>query len=273
VILQKAVLITGCSSGIGLDSARVLKSKGYRVIATARSDNDVQSLKSEGFEAIRLDITNYQEIDEVFAYIQKSDINLYALFNNAGYGQMGAVEDLGLSILKEQFETNFFAPFYLTQKAIKLFRKSGKGRVLQHSSVLGLVSLKYRGAYNASKYALEGLNDTLRLELKGTEIRIITINTGPVISKFRENAIKKFYENIDYKNSLYKDEYQKEIEGYKKRPLLLNSKSDVVINNIIHALESKNPKPRYYNTTSTYVLATLKRVLSTRFLDKMLVKI
>ena len=272
---DKTILITGCSSGIGYDSAKVLKQRGYRVLATARKKEDVKRLQDEGFESFVLNVDLSKSIEEAFEYIKKEcDRKLYAVFNNAGYGQMAAVEDIKRDILKAQFETNFFGMWELTAKAIALMRKQGYGRIIQHSSVLGLVSLRFRGAYNASKYAIEGMNDTLRLELKGTGIYVVTINTGPVKSDFRKNAILKFKENIDIKNSYFKDEYNKELlsaSSNKKVPFARDS--DVVVKNLIHALESKKPNARYYNTKATYILATLKRVLPTSWLDRLLIKI
>ena len=274
MIVKKTILITGCSSGIGLDSAFALKDE-YHIIATARNDEDVARLAKLGFESYKLDVTKTKEIDEVLEKILQKHKTLYAVFNNAGYGQPGAVEDVSKEALIKQFETNFFGMWELSAKAIKIFRKQGFGRIINHSSVLGLISLRFRGAYNASKYAIEGMNDTLRLELKGSDIYVVTINTGPVRSKFRENATKMFYKYIDKDNSFFKNDYQKELIEYKekKEDDIFTKDSDVVIANLKDALKSKKPKPRYYNTEATYILAFLKRVLPTSLLDKILVKI
>ena len=270
---RKTVLITGCSSGIGYDCAKAL-AKEYKVIATARKDADVARLKKEGFEAYRLDVTKSEEIDKVLEAILKNHKSLYALFNNAGYGQPGAVEDITKEALREQFETNLFGMWELTAKAVRIFRKQGFGRIINHSSVLGLVSLRFRGAYNASKYAIEALDDTLRLELVGSDIFVSTINTGPVHSKFRENAIKMFLKNVDYKNSFWKEEYEAElIEAKNSSTAAFSRSSDVVIANVRHALRAKKPRARYYNTEATWVLAFLKRLLPTSWLDRVLVKI
>ncbi len=270
---RKTVLITGCSSGIGYDCAKAL-AKEYKVIATARKKEDVARLKKEGFEAYRLDVTKSEEIEKVLKIVLKNHKELYALFNNAGYGQPGAIEDISKEVLQAQFETNFFGMWDMTQKTLKIFRKQGYGRILNHSSVLGLVSLKFRGAYNASKYAVEALDDTLRLELAGSEIYVSTINTGPVRSRFRENAVAMFFKNIDYKNSSYAKEYEKElIEAKESSTAAFSRGSDVVIANIRHALKAKNPSPRYYNTEATWLLAFLKRALPTSWLDALLKRI
>ena len=270
---KKVVLITGCSSGIGYDVAKALQDK-YHIIATARKEEDVKKLQKEGFESYMLDVENSQAIDAVLEEVLQKHKEIYALFNNAGYGQPGAVEDISKEVLKEQFETNFFGMWELTTKVVKIFRKQGYGRILNHSSVLGLISLRFRGAYNASKYAIEALNDTLRLELHDSNIFVSSINTGPVKSDFRKNAIKKFYKNVDWQKSIFVDEYKKEVleqqEGGKDP---FTRQSEVVIKNIEDALSAKKPKPHYYNTEATYILAFFKRVLPTTLLDKILVKI
>ena len=273
--MKKNILITGCSSGIGYDTAHYLHNNGYTVYASARKQEDVKRLQDEGLETYLLDVTNHEQIKEVLEDIVKKDGSIYAVFNNAGFGQPGGVEDISSDVLKEQFETNFFGLHELTRQAIKIMRGQGYGRILQHSSVLGLVSLRFRGAYNASKYAIEGLCDTLRLELMQTNIYVSTINTGPVHSDFRKNATKKFYENIVYEDSIFRDEYEKELlgRGEKKKDDPFTKNSDVVIKNVINALESKRPKPRYYNTLATHLLGGFKRILSTSLFDKILRKI
>ena len=272
--MKKNILITGCSSGIGYETAHYLHNNGYKVYASARDAEDVKRLKSEGLETYLLDVTSADAIGKVLSDITKDGVELYAIFNNAGYGQPGAIEDISTDVLKEQFETNFFGLHELTRQSIKIMREQGHGRIIQHSSVLGLVSLRFRGAYNASKYAIEGLCDTLRLELMETDIYVCTINTGPIYSDFRKNAIKMFKKNVVSKDSIFEKEYDKEILSVKEKDNDSFTKdSIVVIKNILHALESKKPKPRYYNTLATYLLGNFKRVLSTGLLDKILLKI
>ena len=272
---MKNILITGCSSGIGYDTAHYLKKIGYKVYATARKQEDVDRLNNEGLDTYLLDVTNPEQISQTLDMIIKKDGELYALFNNAGYGQPGALEDITTQTLKEQFETNFFGLHELTYQALKIMRSQGYGRIMQHSSVLGIISLRFRGAYNASKYAIEGLCDTLRLELMDTNIHISTINTGPVKSDFRKNATKMFKKNVDMNNSLWKSNYELELLERKesKDTDIFTKQSDVVIKNIVHALEAKKPYPRYYNTLATHLLGSLKRFLSTSSLDKLLLKI
>ncbi|MEA2110519.1 MAG: SDR family NAD(P)-dependent oxidoreductase [Campylobacterota bacterium] len=274
--MKKTVLITGCSSGIGYDTAHYLHSNGYKVFATARQQDDVNRLKNEGLDAYLLDVTKIDTIDAVLdSILEQTGGTLYALFNNAGYGQPGAVEDIETEVLKEQFLTNVFGLHELTRRVIPIMRTQGYGRILQHSSVLGIISLRFRGAYNASKYAVEGLCDTLRQELAGSNIHVITLNTGPVVSDFRKNAIKMFEKNIDAKQSVFNAEYavQMATSGERKEDDFFTCKSDVVINKVVLALEKKQPKPRYYITFATHLLGTFKRFLPTTTLDAILKKI
>jgi len=274
--IPKTILITGCSSGIGYDTAHALHKLGYKVFASARKEEDVQRLKDEGLDAYYFDVTKPETITKTLQEIlAQTGGTLYAVFNNAGYGQPGALEDIKTEVLKEQFETNFFGLHELTRQVIPVLRAQGYGRIIQHSSVLGLIALRFRGAYNASKYAIEGLCDTLRLELVKEKIYVITINTGPVHSDFRKNATKKYFEHIDYIDSVFKEDYKKELLPYegKKKNDPFTRDSDVVIANVLKALEEKKPKPRYYNTSATHILGGLKRLLPTAIMDKILQKI
>ncbi len=273
---MKNILITGCSSGIGFETASVLKEVGFKVYATARKKEDVEKLKELGFISYLLDVTNKEQISEVLELIIKEDKKLDAVFNNAGFGQPGAIEDISSEVLKQQFETNVFGLHEVTIQTMKIFRKQGYGKIIQHSSVLGIISLKFRGAYNASKYAIEGLTDTLRQEVMGSNISISIINTGPVTSKFRENALKKFRKNIDIENSYftttYKNELKQRLESTEdKTPF--NLPANFVAKVVLQIMHSKKPKPRYYITKATYILGFVKRVLSTSLLDKLLNKI
>ena len=273
---SKTILITGCSSGIGLDTATRLKDKGYRVIASARKAQDVDRLRADGFEAVQLDLADSDSIQQaVNAVFEMTGGKLDALFNNGAFGQPGAVEDLTRDVLREQFETNFFGTHELTNLIIPVMRQQGHGRIIYNSSVLGFVALKYRGAYNASKFALEGLVDTLRLELKDTQIFPILVEPGPILTKFRDNAYQLFKNNISISQSAHSDVYQAlsrklESEG-PVVPFTLGP--EAVTSKVIKALESPRPKARYYVTFPTFLLGGLKRILPDALLDRVLIRI
>ncbi len=274
--INKTILVTGCSSGIGLCCAQELKRHGFRVFASARKTADVEQLQAQGFEAVQLDLADSQSITlAVEQVLEKTGGQLYALFNNAAYGQPGAVEDLRREVLQEQFETNVFGTQELTNLIIPVMRQQGYGRIIYNGSVLGIIALPFRGAYNASKYALEGLTDTLRLELYGSGIGVSIIEPGPVTSKFRKNAFLKYQENIDKEQSFFKTSYEGMEARLKKQGTVapFTLPPEAVFKKLQHALESKHPKAHYYVTFPTYLFGTLKRILPTRGLDWVLRKV
>ena len=273
---KPAVLITGCSSGIGHCVAHGLGKHGYRAIASARQAADVDRLRAEGLECLQLDLNDSGSIR--LAVEQLADMTgqrLYGLFNNAGYGQPGAVEDLSRDVLRTQFETNVFGTLELTNALLPWMRTAGEGRIIQNSSVLGFISLAYRGAYNASKYALEGLYDTLRLELADTDIHAILIEPGPVTSRFRANALDAYRRNINIDSSAHREHYMAtEKRLAKKGPAApFTVPPEAVLERVVRALASRNPSPRYYVTFPTYLFGSLKRTLSTRALDRVLLSV
>ncbi|MEA2094051.1 MAG: SDR family NAD(P)-dependent oxidoreductase, partial [Pseudomonadota bacterium] len=202
---HKTILITGCSSGIGRCVARGLATRGYRVFATARRDKDVNELNAGGFEGLPLDLSDSDSIAAaVNEILSRTGGRLDALFNNGAYGQPGAVEDLSRDVLRTQFETNLFGWHELTNRIIPIMRQQGHGRIIHNSSVLGFVALPFRGAYTASKYALEGLADTLRLELRGTDIHVSLVEPGPIESRFRANAFAAYQHNINPETSVHR---------------------------------------------------------------------
>lgn len=273
---RKSVLVTGCSSGIGLCAAEGLAARGWRVFATARKAEDVEMLAATGLESLQLDISNGASIgravDEVLG---STGGKLYALFNNAGYGQPGAVEDLRREVLREQFETNVFGTVELTNRVIPAMRAQGGGRILVNSSVLGFVALPFRGAYNASKFALEGLCDTLRLELRGSGIHVSLIEPGPIVSRFRANAYARFKHNIDVEASVFRDRYRAmerrlATEG-PVQPFTLPP--EAVLAKVVHALESRRPRIRYPVTVPTHLFGALKRLLPAAAMDFILSRV
>jgi NAD(P)-dependent dehydrogenase (short-subunit alcohol dehydrogenase family) len=267
------IVITGCSSGIGLATAHYLKAHAVNVYPTARSSEDVEMLRTLGFEdAMLLDVTSPEQVTAVIEKVLVREGKIDVWFNNAGYGQPGVIEDIRTEVLREQFETNVFGLHECTRQIIPVMRKQGYGKIIQHSSVLGLVSLFGRGAYNASKYAVEGLTDTLRLELAGTEIYSILLNTGPITSDFRKNAMQKLRENVDIEHSVFKERYLKNLQA-KKSEVPFNEGAEAVAKVVHRIVLSHKPKPRYYITKATWLLGYAKRILGTVFLDRILQKI
>ncbi len=273
---KQNILITGCSSGIGFCAAKMLHQQGYNVIATVRKTSDAEPLQKLGISTAILDLADSKSIQQAVNFtLDHFNGQLDGLFNNAAYGQPGAVEDLSRNVLREQFETNVFGTQELTNLVIAQMRKQGHGRIIYNSSVLGIISMAYRGAYNASKYAIEGLADTLRQELYGSNIYISLIEPGPILSQFRANAFAKYQQHITKNDSVHKETYlAMEQRLTKKGPAApFTLPPEAVVKKLIHALESKRPKIRYYVTFPTYLFATLKRLLPHRALDWVLIKI
>ncbi len=273
--MKKSILITGCSTGIGLDAALTLSKRGYQVFATARQQTDVLMLQKRGLQACVLDLTEKDSINAALAFVlNETGGKLDFLFNNGAYGQPGALEDLSTQALRTQFETNVFGWHELTKQVIPVMRKQGRGRIIQCSSVLGFVSMAYRGAYNASKYALEGLTDTLRLELKSANIDVVLLQPGPINTKFRANALAAFNENIDADKSVHQAQYAQQVArlSSKKSNAQFTLEPVDVTKALIHALESRRPKIRYRITIPTKLFSIFKRILPTRWLDNLLSK-
>jgi short-subunit dehydrogenase len=260
------IVITGCSTGIGLETAKYLNERFVNVYPTARKPEDVQMLKNLGFDnAMQLDVTRPEEIAVVIEAVLEKEGKIDVWFNNAGYGQMGAVEDVPAYLLREQFMTNVYGLHECTRQIIPVMRRQGYGKIIQHSSVLGIISLPFRGAYNASKYAVEGLTDTLRLELAGTGIYPVLLNTGPISSHFRETAVATL-DNLDIDSSVFAEKYRASQEGTAKRvPFGEGPRSVAKV--VYEIISADKPKPRYYITKATYLLGFAKRILSTRWID------
>ena len=273
---QKSILITGCSSGIGYDAAHGLAARGWRVFATCRKQVDCVRLRAEGLESFVLDYADEASVSAALAQVlAATGGTLDALFNNGAFALPGAAEDLPRAGLREVFETNVFGWHDLTQQVIPVMRAQGAGRIVNCSSVLGLVCAPWRSAYNASKFAVEGLSDTLRLEMRGTGIEIVLIEPGPVTSKIRQNATIAFEKWIDWENSARADAYRTTLlkrlydKPGKDR---FELPASAVTRKLVHALESPRPRARYFVTTPTYIMAALKRLLPTRALDWILAK-
>ena len=268
---QRTILVTGCSSGIGYAAAHALREHGWRVFASCRQTRDCERLAAEGFDAPQLDYTDASSIATAVGHVlEQTGGTLDALYNNGAHATPGAVEDLPTDALREIFESNFFGWHELTRKIIPVMRAQGHGRIIQCSSVLGLVTMPWRGAYNSTKFALEGLTDTLRIELRDTPIHVTLIEPGPITSNIRANSIPHFERWIDWKSSARKAQYESALLDrlYTARgPDRFELPPQAVVDKLIHALEADRPRPRYYVTTPTRISGILKRILPTRALD------
>jgi NAD(P)-dependent dehydrogenase (short-subunit alcohol dehydrogenase family) len=266
------VLITGCSSGIGQHAALGLAARGWRVFATARAPADVARLAGEGLEALRLDYADADSIAAAVATVlDATGGRLDGLVHNGAYAQPGALEDLDTALLRDQFEANLFGWHDLTRRVVPAMRAAGHGRIVFLSSVLGFVASRFRGAYVASKFAVEGYADTLRLELAGSGIEVVLIEPGPIASRFRETAVRHAEAGVDVAGSVHRAAYEHDLAGragggeerFRRGP-------EAVFRVLVPALESRRPKARYRVTTPTKVAAVLKRILPTRALDRIL---
>lgn len=267
---QKTILMTGCSSGIGLDAARGLRAAGWRVFASCRAQSDCDARRAEGFDAPRIDYADEATIATGLAQVlAATGGTLDALYNNGAFACPGAVEDLPTDALRSIFQTNLFGWHTLTRAVIPVMRAQGHGRIVNCSSVLGLVGIKWRGAYVATKFALEGLTDVLRLEMAGTGVHVILIEPGPITSDIRKNAIPHFERWIDWQGSARAAEYAS-LRGrlYEDHgPDRFELPASAVTAKLILALTAPRPRPRYFVTTPTYLMGFLRRVLPTRLLD------
>ena len=273
--MKETVLVTGCSSGIGYHVAKGLMARGYTVYATARKEEDVKRLIAEGFKCLQLDYADSTSVQDLANELMLLvGTNLYGVFHNGAYGQPGAVEDLTRETMEKQFAANVFGWMELNNRLVVLMRHNGRGRIIFNSSVLGLVAMPFRGAYNASKFAIEGFADTLRLELSDTQIEVSIIEPGPIESRFRPNALQALNENVNMQDSVHRDRYKRTLERLAKQgnvdPYTL--KPEAVLEKVIHAFESNKPKARYYVTIPTYFMGIMKRFLPAKMLDKLVLK-
>ncbi len=275
---QKTILITGCSSGIGYDAAHGLAKRGWRVFATCRKPEDCARLEDEGLESFVLDYNDQVSMEAAVAEtLERTGGTLDALFNNGAFGFPAFLEDVPVAAMRAIFETNFFAQHELARMLIPVFRAQGHGRVLMNSSILGFAALRRRGPYNATKFAMEGWADTLRLEMDGTGIHIVLIEPGPITSDIRIKSQPHFEKWIDYKASVHAENYENvvipRLYADVGKPDMFELPASAVTDAVVKALEHTRPRARYRITTPTKAFWFLRRILSTRMLDRLLVRI
>ena len=272
--MTSTILITGCSSGIGLDAARTLAARGWRVFATCRKAEDAARLEGEGLESLVLDYADPDSVAAAVAEVTaRTSGRLDALFNNGAFAIPGPLEDLTRDAMEAQFHANFLGWHDLTVRAIPLMRANGGGRIVNCSSVLGLVAAQWRGAYCATKFAVEGWSDALRLEMADANIHVSLIEPGPIATRFRPNAVAAFNDWVAWENSARADQYRADLlaklhEGSGTSRFRLPPSA--VTDKLIHALESPRPRPRYFVTKPTYIADILRRTLPTRLLDRVI---
>lgn len=271
---QKSVLITGCSSGIGYDAAHGMAARGWRVFATCRKPEDCARLQAEGLESFTLDQADAESIRTALAEAtSRTGGRLDALFANGAFGLPGAVEDLPTEALREIFETNFFGIHELARQAMPILRAQGHGRFVVTSSVLGFSAIRWRAAYAATKFALEGWADTLRLEMAEANIQVVLIEPGPVASMIRQKSRPHFERWIDWRASPRRAAYEARVlprlydDSGKPDPFQLPPAA--VTRVLARALKSRRPKPRYWVTVPTWAAGIGKRLLSTRMTDRL----
>ena len=268
--MERTILITGCSSGIGYDAAVGLKARGWRVFATCRKLEDCQRLIGEGFESFHLDYADEASLAAAVVEVTHRAGRLDALFNNGAFASPGLLEDLPRAALRAIFEVNLFGVHDLTRQFLPMMRAQGFGRIVNCSSILGIVGAEWRGAYVATKFAMEGLSDVLRLELRGTGIDVVLIEPGPIGTRIRQNAQAHFERWIDWEHSARVKDYA----GFRARLYDTSGVADrfqrppnEVTKALVHAVEAKRPKARYYVTWPTHIAGIGRRILPTRVLD------
>lgn len=271
---KRTILVTGCSSGIGAYCARALQSEGWQVIASARASQDIDRLRADGIEAHPLDYTDPQSVDAFFQRaMEATGGRCDALFNNGGYGQVGAVEDLPVEALRAQFEANVFGWHQLTRQALPFMRAQGHGRIVQCSSILGLVPMRFRGAYNASKHALEGLSLTLALELEGSGIHVSLIEPGAIESRFRANALARFRRTIDIERSIHRRDYEAQLRRLERSEAASKKPGPEAVHVVLrHALSAKRPRYHYPVTREARLGVIARRLLPARLFYPWLAK-
>jgi len=272
--MTRSILITGCSSGIGRDAALTLHGRGWRVFATCRKEEDCEGLRAAGLESFRLDYADPESVAAAVAEAEgRAGGALTAVFNNGAFAQPGAMEDLPRAALEASFQTNLFGPFDVIRRVLPGMLAAGRGRIVNCSSVLGLVALRYRGAYAGTKFAMEAMTDALRMENRGTGVHVILIEPGPIDTPIRRNSVPHFERWVDWQHSAKRAEYEALV-----RPRLYAKHSTDgrqwpvarVTEKLIHALEHPRPRPRYYVTPPTWGTALMRRLLPTRLLDRLL---
>ena len=270
----KNILITGCSSGIGKNVAITLHNKGWRVFATCRSKTDCTFFTKLGIESFPLDLLKEESINCAVNLVkEKTKSQLDVLFNNGAYAIPGAIQDIPRSAMREIFEVNVFGQIDLINRCIPLMMNSDYPKVINCSSVLGFISLPYRGLYSATKYSIEALTDALRRENYDSKIKFVLIQPGPINTDIKKKSIKHFEKWIDWKKSIHQKTYENKVikrlydDNYKDSFNSYELQPDEVTKILINVLNSKKPKARYKITIQTKIAQIMIKLLPTNTLD------
>lgn len=265
--MQKVVLITGASSGFGKEVAKRLLEKGYRVYAAARGVEKMEDLKALGASTVRLDVTNDDDVQQVVAEIIRKEGQIDVLFNNAGFGNFGAIEGVDIKDVEYQFNVNVFGLTRMIKAVLPYMREKRSGRIINTSSVVGKISMPFSGYYAATKHAVEAISDALRVEVAPLGIKVSIIEPGPVQTGF-ESVVN---ENLAKQNT--PDDYKNGMNGFMKSfhsMYMAAPDAESTVRDVLKAIESRRPKIRYRTTKEATLLIFVKRLLCDRVLDKIM---
>lgn len=276
VVADKSVLVTGCSSGIGRATAEVLRTAGWKVFPTARKAEDLEALRTDGFEAVELDIaTSGSVVACIETVLEKNGGKLGAVVNNAGFGMPGAIQDLTRDAMRQQFEVNLFGLQELTNLLVPVFRKQGYGRIVNISSVVGRLSLPFMGIYSASKFALEAVSDAQRIELSLDPISVSLVEPGPIRTRFSTNCAGQGEVRLDVNGSRFGAAYKKYFDKRRNGGMAedrFRLPPEAVAGKIRHALESPRPKIRYRVTIPAYLGDWAARWMPAGLIDRLMTR-
>jgi NAD(P)-dependent dehydrogenase (short-subunit alcohol dehydrogenase family) len=266
-VTSKAVLITGCSTGIGRATAEHLARSGRTVYATARRPESIEDLKKAGCKTLALDVNDEASMSAAVTAVEEAEGAVGALVNNAGYSQSGALETIGLDDVRRQFETNVFGLLRMCQLVLPGMRRQGGGRIVNVSSMGGKLTFPGGGIYHATKYAVEAMSDAMRFEVQGFGIDVVVIEPGLIKTNFAETALG----SVSHEDGPYA-EFNTAVSaataGAYEGPLgRLGGGPEAVAKAIEKAITAKRPRARYPVTASARVLMTQRKLLPDRAWD------
>lgn len=270
---SKAVLITGCSTGIGAETARHLATKGWTVYATARKPETLSELASAGCKTLALDVTDEASMSAAVDQVAEAEGAVGVLINNAGYSQSGAVESIELDSIRRQFETNVFGLIRMSQLCLPGMREQGWGRIVNIGSMGGKLTFPGGGIYHATKYAVEAISDAMRFESRGFGVDVVLIEPGLITTEFASAASTSLDEGIadDGPYAEFNRHVGKMTVGAYEGPLAkLGGGPDAVAKVIEKALNAKRPKPRYTVTPSAKLTIAQRRMVTDRAWDRIM---